>query len=81
MHTHPVALLQLANSEKERHVEHVPKVCYSQQESPVGECGAIGLIQDSRHVGFHIVIQISHVLCWRANIGKKAICGKSCLGT
>ena len=42
MHTHPVALLQLANSEKRRHVEHVQKVCYSQQKSPVGarECGA-----------------------------------------
>ena len=56
MHTHPVALLQLANSEKERLVEHVQKVSYSQQESPVGECGAIGPIQDSRHVGFQIVM-------------------------
>ena len=31
-----------------------------------------GLIHDSRHVGFQIVMQISHVLCWGANIGKKA---------
>ena len=38
---------------------------------------AIGLIHDSRHVGFHIVMQISHVLCWGANIEKKANCGKS----
>ena len=42
----------------------------------------IGLIRDSRHVGFQIVMQISHVLCWGgggggANIGKKANCGKS----
>ena len=36
----------------------------------------IGLIHDSRHVGFHIVMQISHVLCWGANIEKKANCGK-----
>ena len=71
------SLLQPANSEKEHHVEHVQKVSYSQQESPVEECGAIGLIQDSRHVGFHIVMQISHVLCWGTNIGKKANCGNS----
>ena len=38
---------------------------------------AIGLIHDSRHVDFQIVMQISHVLCWGANTGKKAICGKS----
>ena len=42
---------------------------------------SIGLIHDSRHVGFQIVMQISHVLCWGrgggANIGKKANCGKS----
>ena len=37
----------------------------------------IGLIHDSRHVGFQVVMQISHVLClggwggW-ANIGKKS---------
>ena len=37
----------------------------------------IGLIHDSRHVGFQIVMQISHVLSWLANIGKKANCGKS----
>ena len=39
----------------------------------------IGLIHDSRHVGFQIVMQISHVFCWGANIGKKANCGKSAL--
>ena len=33
----------------------------------------IGLIHDSRHVGFQIVMQISHVLCWGANIGKRQI--------
>ena len=38
---------------------------------------SIGLIHDSRHVGFQIVMQISHVLCWGANIGKKANRGKS----
>ena len=56
----------------------------------IGECllcqemHAIGLIHDSRHVGFQIVMQISHVLCWgkgggggRGNIRKKANCGKS----
>ena len=37
----------------------------------------IGLIHDSRHVGFQIVMQISHVLCCGANIEKKANCGKS----
>ena len=37
----------------------------------------IGLIHDSRHVGFQIVMQISHVVCWGANTGKKANCGKS----
>ena len=37
----------------------------------------IGLIHDIRHVGFQIVMQISHVLCWGANIGKKANSGKS----
>ena len=37
----------------------------------------IGLIHDSRHVGFQIVMQISHVLCWGGNIGKKANSGKS----
>ena len=37
----------------------------------------IGLIHDSRHGGFQIVMQISHVLCWGANFGKKAKCGKS----
>ena len=37
----------------------------------------IALIHDGRHVGFQIVMQISHVLCWGANIGKKANCGKS----
>ena len=37
----------------------------------------IGLIHDSRHVGFEIVMQISHVLYWGANIGKRANCGKS----
>ena len=26
----------------------------------------IGLIHDSRHVGFQVVMQISHVLCWGA---------------
>ena len=39
----------------------------------------IGLIHDSRHIGFQIVMQISHVLCWGANIRKKANCGKSAL--
>ena len=34
-------------------------------------CLLIGLIRDSRHVSFQIVMQISHVLCWGANIGKK----------
>ena len=40
----------------------------------------IGLIDDrvdSRYVGFQIVMQISHALCWGANIGKKANCGTS----
>ena len=37
----------------------------------------IGLIHDSRHVSFQIVMQISHVLCWGGNIEKKANCGKS----
>ena len=37
----------------------------------------IALIHDSGHVGFQIVMQISHVLCWGANIGIKANCGKS----
>ena len=26
---------------------------------------------DEHHAGFQIVVQISHVLCWGANIGKK----------
>ena len=38
---------------------------------------AIALIHDSRHVGFQIVMQISHVLCWGANNGIKANCVKS----
>ena len=38
---------------------------------------SIGLIHDSCHVGFQIVMQISYVLCWGANIRKKANCGKS----
>ena len=38
---------------------------------------AIGIIHDSRHVGFEIVMEISHVLCWGANIRKRANCGKS----
>ena len=38
---------------------------------------AIALIHDSRHVGFQIVMQISHVLSWGANIGIKGNCGKS----
>ena len=39
---------------------------------------SIGLIHDSRHVGFHIVMQIRHVLCGKggggggANIEKKS---------
>ena len=41
----------------------------------------IGLIHDSRHVGFQIVMQISHVLCWGGGGGgtlrKKATSGKS----
>ena len=37
----------------------------------------IGLIHDSGHVGFQIFMQISHVLYWGANIGKKENCGKS----
>ena len=37
----------------------------------------IGLNHDSRYVGFQIIMQISYVLCWGANIGKKANCGKS----
>ena len=38
----------------------------------------IALIHDSRHVGFQIVMQISHVLCWGGeNIGIKANCRKS----
>ena len=37
----------------------------------------IGLIHDSRDVGFEIVMQVSHVLYWGANIGKRANCGKS----
>ena len=39
----------------------------------------IALIYDSRHLGFQIVMQISHVLCWGANIEIKANCGKSAL--
>ena len=38
---------------------------------------SIALIHDSRHVGFQIVMQIGHVLCWGPNIGIKANCGKS----
>ena len=30
-----------------------------------------GLIHDSRHVGFQIVMQISHVLCWGQTLAKK----------
>ena len=46
MYTHPVALLQLANSEKENRLELVQKVCYSQQESATGYRGAIdGLLK------------------------------------
>ena len=37
----------------------------------------IALIHDNRRVGFQIVMQISHVLCWGTNIGIKANCGKS----
>ena len=37
----------------------------------------IALIHDSCHVGFEIVMQINHVLCWGANNGIKANCGKS----
>ena len=37
----------------------------------------IDLIHDSRHVGFQIVMKISHVLCRGANTGKKVNCGKS----
>ena len=37
----------------------------------------IGLIHYTRHVGFQIVMQISYVLCWAANTGKKANCRKS----
>ena len=36
----------------------------------------IGLIHDGHHVGFQIVVQISLVLCYGANIGKQANCGK-----
>ena len=42
----------------------------------IGECllgqemHAIGLIHDSRHVGFRIVMQISHVLCWGGGGGQ-----------
>ena len=36
----------------------------------------IGLIHDSRHVGFQIFMQISHVLCWGQTLEKKANCGK-----
>ena len=32
---------------------------------------SIGLIHDSRHVGFQIVMQISHVLCWGGGGGGK----------
>ena len=39
----------------------------------------IGLIHDSRHVGFQIVMQISYLLCWGANTEEKANCGKSAL--
>ena len=35
------------------------------------------LFHESRHVGFQIVMQISHVICWGANIGKTANCVKS----
>ena len=33
----------------------------------------IGLIHDSRHVSFQIVMQISHLLCWGGNIEKRQI--------
>ena len=38
---------------------------------------AVKCVLGSRHVGFQIVMQISHVLCWGANIGIKANCGNS----
>ena len=31
---------------------------------------SIGLIHDSGHVGFQIVMQISHVLCWGGGGGE-----------
>ena len=37
----------------------------------------IGLIRDSPQVGFQIVMQIIHVLCWGQTLEKKANCGKS----
>ena len=33
----------------------------------------IGLIHDSWHVGFQIVMQISHVLCWGQTLEKRQI--------
>ena len=33
----------------------------------------IGLIHDSRHVGFQIVMQISHVLCWGQTLEKSKL--------
>ena len=34
---------------------------------------ATGLIHDSSHVGFQIVMQISHVLCWAQTLEKRQI--------
>ena len=38
-----------------------------------GTVAVIGLIHDSRHVGFQIVMQISHVLCWGQTLEKGQI--------
>ena len=40
----------------------------------------IGLIHDGHHVGFQNIMQISHVLCYVANIRKQANCGKPARG-
>ena len=38
-----------------------------------GTVAVIGLIHDSHHVGFQIVMQISHVLCWGQTLEKGQI--------
>ena len=42
-------------------------------ESTLSKYFAIGLIHDSGHVVFQIVMQISHVLCWGQTLEKGQI--------